>query len=83
MHAVHFTGDTSAVFGGAKEAVETLPVLLYYPLGNISGLFSTLPALLNGHKLIVLDRFSVQGVGGTTSFVTARSAAAPQLPRSR
>jgi long-chain acyl-CoA synthetase len=60
MLSTYFTGATSAIFGGAKEAIEPLPALLYYPLGNISGLFSTLPALLNGYKLIVLERFSVQ-----------------------
>ncbi len=61
MLAQHFAGSTAKIFGGEKEAAEPLPALLYYPLGNISGLFSTIPALLNGHKLIVLDRFSVQG----------------------
>jgi long-chain acyl-CoA synthetase len=61
MLATYFTGAASAIFGGGKESVEPMPALLYYPLGNISGLFSTLPALLNGYKLIVLDRFSVQG----------------------
>jgi long-chain acyl-CoA synthetase len=61
MLAKHFTGTTNAVFGGSVKPAEPLPGLLYYPLGNISGLFSTLPALLNGHKLIVQDRFSVQG----------------------
>jgi long-chain acyl-CoA synthetase len=61
MLATYFTGGASGIFGAGKEPVEPLPSLLYYPLGNISGLFSTLPALLNGYKLIVLDRFSVQG----------------------
>jgi acyl-coenzyme A synthetase/AMP-(fatty) acid ligase len=60
MLATYFTGASSAVIGAGQQAVEPLPALLYYPLGNISGLFSTLPALLNGHKLIVHDRFSVQ-----------------------
>jgi long-chain acyl-CoA synthetase len=55
-----FTGSSAAIFGKDEKPAEPLPALLYYPLGNISGLFSILPALLNGHKLIVLDRFTVQ-----------------------
>lgn len=56
----HFTGGNAAIFGKDDKPVEPLPALLYYPLGNISGLFSILPALLGGHKLIVHDRFTVQ-----------------------
>jgi long-chain acyl-CoA synthetase len=61
MLAKYFTGLTDRVFSGAAKQAEPLPALLYYPLGNISGLFGTLPALLNGHQLIVHDRFTVQG----------------------
>jgi long-chain acyl-CoA synthetase len=61
MLANHFVKISSAVVGDGKEAAEPIPALLYYPLGNISGLFSTLPALLNGSKVIVQDRFSVKG----------------------
>ena len=57
----HFTGSTAAIFGKDDKPAEPLPALLYYPLGNISGLFSILPALLGGHKLIVQDRFTVKG----------------------
>jgi long-chain acyl-CoA synthetase len=35
------------------------PFLLYFPLGNISGLYSTLPMLVRGQRLVLLDRFSV------------------------
>ena len=61
MLATYFAGRPIAAFGGDAKPAEPLPALLYYPLGNISGLYSTLPALLNGHKVIVLERFSVQG----------------------
>ena len=60
MLATYFAGQSIAAFGGDKPEIEPLPALLYYPLGNISGLFSTLPALLNGHRVIVHDRFSVE-----------------------
>jgi len=60
MLADYFVGSTAKVFGD-KEPDAPIPSLLYYPLGNISGLYSTLPAMLNGHKLIVHDRFTVEG----------------------
>jgi long-chain acyl-CoA synthetase len=60
MLGTYFVGGTKGVFGKDAEQAEPLPVLLYYPLGNISGLFSILPALLGGHKLLVEDRFTVQ-----------------------
>lgn len=37
------------------------PVLLYFPVGNISGLYTTLPAMLGGRRAVLLDRFSVEG----------------------
>jgi long-chain acyl-CoA synthetase len=61
MLGTHFIGSTVGIFGKDEKLAEPLPALLYYPLGNISGLFSILPALLSGHKLIVHDRFTVQG----------------------
>ncbi len=60
MLGTYFTGATMAVFGKDSGAVEPPPALLYYPLGNISGLFSIVPALLNGMKLIVIDRFTLK-----------------------
>jgi long-chain acyl-CoA synthetase len=60
MLGTYFTGSTAAIFGKDEKPAEPLPALLYYPLGNISGLFSILPALLNRNKLIVHDRFTVQ-----------------------
>lgn len=60
MLGTHFTGASMAVFGKDERPVEPPPALLFYPLGNISGLFGILPALLNGLKLIVLDRFSLE-----------------------
>lgn len=61
MLAKYFVTANTALFGGEGAAAEPPPALLYYPLGNISGLFSTLPALLSGQRMIVLERFSVQG----------------------
>ncbi|WHO38925.1 fatty acid--CoA ligase family protein [Sphingobium sp. AP49] len=35
------------------------PFLLYFPLGNITGLYSTLPMLLRGQRVELLERFSL------------------------
>jgi long-chain acyl-CoA synthetase len=41
---------------------ETLPpFLLFFPLGNISGLYSSLPMLLRGQPIVLLERFTVSG----------------------
>lgn len=37
------------------------PMLLFFPLGNISGIYSTLPMLLRGQRVILLERFTVSG----------------------
>jgi acyl-coenzyme A synthetase/AMP-(fatty) acid ligase len=41
-------------------ALNAPPHLLYFPVGNISGLYSTLPAILRGHRAILLDRFTIE-----------------------
>lgn len=43
------------------SAAELPPALLYMPLGNISGLYTTLPALLNGQRARLLERFTIPG----------------------
>lgn len=37
------------------------PFLLYFPLGNITGLYSTLPTLLRGQRAVLLERFTLEG----------------------
>jgi len=36
------------------------PLFSYYPLGNISGLYGVLPPLLRGHRVVLVERFSVE-----------------------
>jgi long-chain acyl-CoA synthetase len=36
------------------------PLFSYYPLGNISGLYAVLPPLLRGHRVVLVERFSVE-----------------------
>jgi long-chain acyl-CoA synthetase len=46
----------------AREAAAELPpYLLYFPLGNISGIYSTIPTLVRGQRACLLDRFSIPG----------------------
>ncbi|MDB5726430.1 MAG: AMP-dependent synthetase [Novosphingobium sp.] len=42
-------------------ATELPPALLYMPLGNISGLYTTLPVLLNGQRARLMERFTIPG----------------------
>ena len=35
------------------------PMLLYMPIGNISGIYTTLPAVLNGQRARLLERFNI------------------------
>lgn len=41
------------------SAAELPPTLLYMPLGNISGIYTTLPTVLNGQRARLLERFNI------------------------
>ncbi|WP_231626254.1 class I adenylate-forming enzyme family protein [Novosphingobium sp. AAP83] len=50
----------AALNPAAQAAAATLaPYLLYFPLGNISGIYSTIPTLVRGQRACLLDRFSI------------------------
>lgn len=36
------------------------PALLYFAIGNISGIYSSLPPLLRGQRVVLLERFSIE-----------------------
>ena len=46
---------------GASQmaAADQPPGLLYMPIGNISGIYSTIPTMLRGSRAVLLDRFRV------------------------
>jgi long-chain acyl-CoA synthetase len=46
---------------GAIDLSQAPPTLLFFPLGNISGLYSSLPPLIKGQRAVLLERFSVAG----------------------
>jgi long-chain acyl-CoA synthetase len=47
--------------GPVPDLSQAPPTLLSFPLGNITGIYSTLPPLLKGQRGILLERFSVAG----------------------
>lgn len=55
--ARHMVGSRTAWQGADPKAQP--PFLLYFPLGNISGIYSTLPTLLSGQRAVLLERFSL------------------------
>lgn len=64
MVARYYAGDarwraTPETKAEAAGAAELTPAFLYFPIGNISGLYTTLPALLSGQRVVLRDRFSL------------------------
>lgn len=59
MVARHIVGANKNYGSGDADARQA-PAFLYYPLGNISGIYSVLPAMLRGHRVVLVERFSVQ-----------------------
>lgn len=43
------------------DAASQPPLLLYMPIGNISGIYSTIPTFVRGHRAVLLDRFNIDG----------------------
>lgn len=43
----------------AADAASQPPGLLYMPIGNISGIYSTIPTVLRGSRAVLLDRFKI------------------------
>ncbi len=59
MIAKHIVGF-NVTYTNPDEDVSALPpALLYFPFGNISGVYSLLPPLLKGHPSVLLDRFNI------------------------
>ncbi|MFA5942023.1 MAG: long-chain fatty acid--CoA ligase [Sinimarinibacterium sp.] len=50
--------------GPAGDLSSAPPTLLFFPLGNITGIYTTLPPLLKGQRAVLLERFSVAGWHG-------------------
>lgn len=57
-HYVNTTPISAAQDGGRSQPP---PTLLFFPVSNISGIYTALPALLSGHCAVLLERFTVAG----------------------
>ncbi|HET8882096.1 MAG TPA: fatty acid--CoA ligase family protein [Solimonas sp.] len=60
-----FTVDYALIarhhIGTVSDLSQATPSLLCFPLGNITGIYSTLPPMIKGQRVVLLDRFSVVG----------------------
>lgn len=54
----HFV-STPLTRSQGDSPLEAPPFLLYFPLGNISGIYSTLPTMLRRQRAVLLERFSI------------------------
>ncbi|GAB3113152.1 long-chain fatty acid--CoA ligase [Aestuariicella hydrocarbonica] len=46
--------------GAAYDSDNEPAALLYFPIGNITGIHTTVPALIKGQRIVLLDRFSLE-----------------------
>jgi long-chain acyl-CoA synthetase len=59
--ARHIAAATVSPQARAAGQPPASPALLMFPVGNISGVYSTLPPLLQGQQMVLLERFTVEG----------------------
>ncbi len=57
----HVLGETVQPMAQTGDPAERPPMLLMFPVSNISGLYSTLPPLLSGQRVVLLEKFTVEG----------------------
>lgn len=61
MIAEHMVGASLMRAGPSTDFSKLSPGLLFMPLGNISGIYTTIPAMLNGLRVVLLERFTLSG----------------------
>jgi long-chain acyl-CoA synthetase len=59
MVADHIVGHNTLATLQPDTINALPPALLFFPLANISGIYSTLPPLIFGQRVVLLERFSV------------------------
>jgi acyl-coenzyme A synthetase/AMP-(fatty) acid ligase len=57
--AKHLVGSNTRPVDKIGDPATAAPFLMFFPVGNISGLHSTLPPLLKGQRLFLMERFNV------------------------
>ena len=56
----HLTGGVQIAAMAADDGQEAPPLFLCKPIGNIAGLYSTIPTLLRGQCAVLVDRFTLE-----------------------
>jgi acyl-coenzyme A synthetase/AMP-(fatty) acid ligase len=59
--ASYVTSGTAMFASHGADLSKMPPVLLFFPIGNITGIYSTVPTLILGVRIILLDRFTLEG----------------------
>ena len=59
MIARHHVGVHMLPSSQSSDPLLMPPMLLFFPLGNISGIYSTIPTMLRGRRAELWDRFTV------------------------
>lgn len=59
--AEHIVGGRRTPSSEGLDPEQLPPILMYFPVGNITGLHSIIAPLLRGQKGVLLDRFCVSG----------------------
>jgi acyl-CoA synthetase (AMP-forming)/AMP-acid ligase II len=59
--AKHMVGTSVIPSSQTDDILKLPPTLFLMPLGNISGVYSTLPALLKGQRAVLMEKFTVAG----------------------
>lgn len=58
-HSMFFEHHIKPGMHGLREVKNVTPFLASFPLGNISGVYSTLPTMVRGLPMILVDRFTI------------------------
>jgi len=53
--------STNSIVAAPADPAATTPMFLFFPFGNISGIYATLPVLLHGIRGVLVDRFTLEG----------------------
>jgi long-chain acyl-CoA synthetase len=59
--ATHLRTGTTLYASHGADVRDMPPVLLFFPVGNITGIYSTVPTLVLGLRIVLLDRFTLDG----------------------
>lgn len=59
--AAYLHGGTTMYSSHGADFSQMPPVQLFFPIGNITGIYSTVPTLIMGLRIVLLERFTLDG----------------------